>query len=150
VRLHSEIQTQPCLDVSPTIWSRGHHLICGEPNIFRDCQHHLDASAIPLSEATRLLFNRCRRPSCSFEEKLSSTTIRPGSQRAAFLGKTPISSDAIWPKRNSLWGMPVLAVHGKYHWSCRERNQRLMKLSLSEPPPQFSEIKKHHDARRGI
>jgi hypothetical protein len=43
-------------------------------------------------------------------------------------------------------GDAVLAVRGKYHWSCRERNRRLGQLTLFEPPPNFSEFNKHHDA----
>jgi len=91
----------------------GHHLICGEPNIFRDCQHHLDASAIPLSEATRLFFNRCSGL-LLVREKLSRTATRPGSQRqlsgedADFIGRN--LAKAQLALRDA-----VLAVHDKYH-----------------------------------
>ncbi|HEY1489475.1 MAG TPA: glycosyltransferase family 2 protein, partial [Verrucomicrobiae bacterium] len=37
----------------------GHRVLSGGANIFRGCEHHLDAGNIPAAEATRLLFNRC-------------------------------------------------------------------------------------------
>ena len=140
------IQRLKCSPVSMFTYDliAGHHIICGEPNIFQDCQHHLDASAIPLSEATRLLFNRCSGL-LLVREKLSRTASRPGSQRrlsgedADFIGRN-------LAKTQLALGDAVLAVCGEYHWSSGERNRRLMQLSLSEAPPDFSEIKKHHSA----
>jgi hypothetical protein len=114
----------------------GHHLVCGSPDIFHDCQHHLNSAAIPLSEATRLLFNRCTGL-LLVREKLALPVHT--SEDADFIGRN-------LAKAQLALGDAVLAVHAKYHWSCRERNRRLTQLSLSEPPPNFSEIKKHHDA----
>ena len=122
----------------------GHHTVIGAPDIFQDCRHHHEANAIPLSEATRLLFNRCTGL-LLVREKLSGTATRARSQRqlsaedADFVGRN-------LAKAQLALGDAILAVHGKYHWSCRERNRRLTQLSPSEPPPNFAEIKKHHDA----
>lgn len=113
-----------------------HHVILGAPEVFPDCQHHLNSTAIPLSEATRLLFNRCSGL-LLVREKLAQSTQT--SEDADFIGRN-------LAKAQLALGDAVLAVHGKYRWSCRERNRRLAQLSLSEPPPNFSEIKKHHDA----
>jgi hypothetical protein len=114
----------------------GHHVVCGSSDIFEDCQHHLDATAIPLSEATRLLFNRCSGL-LLVREKLAQPTCR--AQNADFIGRN-------LAKAELALGDAVLAVHERYHWSCRERNRRLTQLSVSEPPPNFAEIKKHHGA----
>lgn len=114
----------------------GHQTIVGAPDIFRDCEHHLNSAAIPLSEATRLLFNRCTGL-LLVREKLSQLTYT--SADADFMGRN-------LAKAQLALGDALLAVHGKYHWSCRERNRRLIQLSLSEPPPNFGEIKKHHEA----
>src|SRR6185295_11412677 len=37
----------------------GHRILLGAETIFNGCEHHRDATTIPLAEATRLLFNRC-------------------------------------------------------------------------------------------
>jgi hypothetical protein len=114
----------------------GHHVVCGAMDVFQYCQHHLDTAAIPLSEATRLLFNRCSGL-LLVREKLAQSTHT--SEDADFIGRN-------LAKAQLALGDAVLTVHGKYHWSCRERNRRLNQLSLFEPPPNFSEIKKHHHA----
>jgi hypothetical protein len=113
----------------------GHRVISGTPEIFQNCKHHLDSAAIPLSEATRLLFNRCTGL-LLVREKLVHSTHTP--EDSDFIGRN-------LAKAQLALGDAVLAMHGKYHWSCRERNRRLMQLALSEPPPKFPEIKKHHD-----
>ena len=114
----------------------GHQIVCGTGDLFQDCRHHLDAADIPLSEATRLLFNRCTGL-LLVREKLAQKTIT--SEDADFIGRN-------LAKAQLALGDAILAVYGKYHWSCRERNRRLTQLSPSEPPPNFAEIKKHHDA----
>jgi hypothetical protein len=114
----------------------GHQVVCGKQDLFQNCRHHLDSSDIPLSEATRLLFNRCSGL-LLVREKLAQQTI--ATEDADFIGRN-------LAKAQLALGDTILAVHGKYHWSCRERNRRLTQLSPSEPPPNFAEIKKHHDA----
>jgi hypothetical protein len=118
----------------------GHHLVCGDEQIFLGCQHHLDGRAIPLSEATRLLFNRCTGL-LLVREKLSRTANAPqiSAEDADFIGRN-------LAKAQLALGDAVLALYGEYHWSCQERNRRLTQLLPSEPPPDFAEIKKHHDA----
>src|SRR4030095_12726252 len=37
----------------------GHRWLGGEEGLLRGCEHHREAQDIPLSEATRLLMNRC-------------------------------------------------------------------------------------------
>lgn len=114
----------------------GYRVVCGPVDLFQQCRHHLDAADIPLSEATRLLFNRCTGL-LLVREKLARKTIT--SEDADFIGRN-------LAKAQLALGDAILAVYGKYHWSCRERNRRLTQLSPSEPPPNFPEIKKHHYA----
>jgi hypothetical protein len=114
----------------------GHRVISGKEDLFQDCQHHLDAADIPLSEATRLLFNRCTGL-LLVREKLAQQSITP--QDADFIGRN-------LAKAQLALGDAILAVYAKYHWSCEERNRRLMLLSFFEPPPNFCEIKTHHEA----
>jgi hypothetical protein len=114
----------------------GNHTVFGAPDIFNRCQHHLDASAIPLSEATRLLFNRCTGLLLVQEKMVQATG---GSHDADFIGRN-------LAKAELALGDAVLVVHGKYHWSCLERSRRLAQLSLSEPPPNFPEIRNCHAA----
>jgi hypothetical protein len=114
----------------------GHHIVLGAPDIFERCQHHLNATAIPLSEATRLLFNRCTGL-LLVQEKLIQAT--DSSHDADFIGRN-------LAKAELALGDAVLVVHGNYHWSCLERNRRLTQLSLSEPPPNLPEIRNRHAA----
>jgi hypothetical protein len=114
----------------------GHHIVFGASDVFQGCQHHLNSAAIPLSEATRLLFNRCSGL-LLVQEKLAQSAHN--SEDADFIGRN-------LAKAQLALGDAILAVHRKYHWSCHERNLRLAQLSLSQPPPNFSKIKKHHEA----
>jgi len=122
----------------------GHQVVWGDPEIFRNCQHHLNSVGIPLSEATRLLFNRCSGL-LLVREKLIRNAIGCGLQRK-FSGEEVDFIGRNLAKAQLALGDAVLVVCGKYHWSCRERHRRLSELSLSEPPPNFAEIQKHHDA----
>jgi hypothetical protein len=95
-----------------------HRVVLGEPKLFRDCEHHLDARQIPLAEATRLLFNRftglllCR-------ELLTQPTLK--MEDADFVGRN-------LAKAQLAIGDAILAVAGQYHWSCSERHSRLQQL----------------------
>ena len=127
---------QPGLNVQLRPGGRASHRF-GAPDIFEHCQHHLNATAIPLSEATRLLFNRCTGL-LLVQEKLTQAT--DSSHDADFIGRN-------LAKAQLALGDAVLAVHGKYHWSCLERSRRLAQLSLSDPPPNFTEIRNRHACR---
>ncbi len=114
----------------------GHHIVLGEPEIFRGCEQHLEAANIPLSEATRLLFNRCSGLLLA-REKLSQR--RYSIEDGDFIGRN-------LAKAQLALGDALLAAFGKYHWSCRERNRRVLQLSLLEAPPNLARIKDHHSA----
>ena len=94
-------------------------IVTGSAKVFEHCSKHLDAGAIPHSEATRLLFNRC-------------TGLIFARQR---LNKASLSQDDLeFIQRNLAkielaMGDAILTVQGAYHWNGKERNQRLQKLS---------------------
>jgi hypothetical protein len=99
----------------------GHRWIVGDDSLFEGCAHHRDPVRIPLHEATRLLMNRCSGLLYAKERLL----------RAEFT-----DADADFVARNIAkaqlaLGDVVLAVHGRYHWSCRERGHRLLGLDTT-------------------
>lgn len=93
----------------------GHHWILGDDSLLAMCEHHRDASLIPLHEATRLLFNRCSGLLYSLE-RLRRKNF--GEADADFVGRN-------LAKAQLAFGDMLLAAQGKYHWSCRERHERL-------------------------
>ncbi len=118
----------------------GHRVIEGAPDLFAGCEHHLAAEQIPLSEATRLLFNRCSGLLFA-QERIRSHPL--DKRHSDFVGRN------IAKARLAL-GDAVLAAFGQYHWSCRERYRRLLKLpetptfSFVNQPPDFDNIRAHH------
>ena len=112
----------------------GHRVVFGNESIFQDCEHHLDATAIPLAEATRLLCNRCSGLLLA-GEMLNELT----AETADFIGRN-------LAKASLALGDAVLAAFGQYHWSVQERHRRLAALSASEAPSWLPEIQAHHAA----
>jgi hypothetical protein len=93
----------------------GHRRLLGDERALAGCAHHREPRDIPLVEATRLLMNRCTGLLLA-KERLA----RPEFTRA----------DADFVARNIAkaelaLGDATLAAHGLYHWSARERQQRL-------------------------
>jgi len=101
----------------------GHRWLWGEESLLAGCAHHRRAELIPLSEATRLLMNRCSGLLFA-EEKLQ---------------REPLSSDDIdfifrnQAKAQLAFGDAVLTAEGQYHWSCRSRHMRLLQLKKTWP-----------------
>ena len=114
----------------------GHRWILGGEKLLSGCEHHRDAHRIPLSEATRLLMNRCSGLLFAQERM----------QREPF---TPDDADFVarnLAKAQLAFGDVVLTAHGQYHWSCRERHQRLRRLMAGEDLPWLPEVLAHHFA----
>ncbi|MEY2466177.1 MAG: hypothetical protein QOD03_698 [Verrucomicrobiota bacterium] len=132
---------------------------CSPP--FSNCKHHLDAGNIPLSEATRLLFNRCTGLLLA-KELLNTAHLT--TEQADFIGRN-------LAKAQLALGDTVLCALGQYHWSCLERRERLKQLALNwntehplgqfhdpilkngpsessafQSPSWFTEVRKHHAA----
>lgn len=119
-----------------------HRLIHGAETLFAGCEHLGDATRIPSSEATRLLFNRCSGL------LLAGEILREGG--ATFAALSPVDTPADFIQRNMAkarlaLGDAMLTALGQYHWSCLERGRRLIKLGKTETPF-LDEILKHHAA----
>lgn len=93
----------------------GHQWLIGEASLFAACQHHRDATRIPLHEATRLLFNRCSGLLYA-KERLQREPFT--DEDADFVGRN-------LAKAQLALGDAWLTTRGAYHWSCVERQKRL-------------------------
>jgi hypothetical protein len=114
----------------------GHRWISGSDDLLAGCEHHLKPQEIPLHEATRLLMNRCTGLLFSLE-RLQRTEF--GAEDADFVGRNLAKA------RLALGDVLLTACH-QYHWSCRERHQRLLKLNFTEDLALLTEICRHHAA----
>ena len=101
----------------------GHRIIFGNENVFNGCEHHRHPDKIPLSEATRLLFNRCTGLFLA-KELLHKPALT--ADEADFVGRN-------LAKAQLALGDAVLAAHGQYHWSCLERRNALSRLATACP-----------------
>lgn len=101
----------------------GHRWIIGGEELFTGCEHHREASRIPLHEATRLLFNRC-------------TGLLFASERFAQNDFSAADADFVGrnlAKAQLALGDVILTMGGRYHWSCQERHRRLQELAGVDP-----------------
>jgi len=115
---------------------QGHRWLVGEPELLADCTHHREAAAIPLSEATRLLMNRCS----------GLLFAREKLQKQEFT-----EADADFVRRNIAkaelaLGDAVLVAHGRYHWSVHERHRRIEALARPGSLPWIDTVRRHHAA----
>jgi len=111
----------------------GHRWLVGDERLLEGCDHHRNASAIPLAEATRLLFNRGSGLLFA-AERLERPTF--DAAEADFVGRN-------LAKAQLAFGDVLLAARGQYHWSCRERHARLNRLA-DEPALPLEALKRHH------
>lgn len=116
----------------------GHRVLFGDENHIGMglASHRRSASQIPLHEATRLLMNRCSGLLFSLE-RLERADFGP--QEADYVGRN-------LAKLQLALGDVVLTAHGKYHWSCLERHQRLLKISPRDDLPFLAKVQTHHSA----
>ena len=98
----------------------GHRWILGDDSLFVGCEQHKNAAKIPLHETTRLLFNRCSGLLYSLERLQRKDFSEAESD---FVGRN-------LAKAQLAFGDVLLAAHGEYHWSCRERHARLAKFKF--------------------
>lgn len=102
----------------------GHRIFAGPEDALAGCRHHADASRIPPHEATRLLMNRC------------SGLLYAGERLAR---ESFTTADADFVARNIAkaqlaLGDAMLAIRGRYHWSCLERHTRLEQINDASLP----------------
>ena len=114
----------------------GHRRLLGDGALFDNCEHHRDASRIPLGEATRLWMNRASGLLFS-TERLRRRVF--SADDADFVGRN-------LAKGRLALGDIVLTALGQYHWSCRERNRRLRALDTGDVSLNLPELVRHHDA----
>ena len=114
----------------------GHRWFGGDDDLLAGCEHHRDAAGIPMDEATRLMMNRCSGLLFAAERL----------QRAEFT-----DDDADFVGRNLAkaqlgLGDALLAASGRYHWSCRERGERLKTLQATGAEAWLEPVRQHHAA----
>lgn len=112
----------------------GHRVIVGDAAQLARCAHHRAAEDIPLSEATRLLMNRCSGLLFA-KEKLARATFT--------------AADADFVRRNIAkaqlaLGDALLVVYAQYHWSVRERHRLVERLARLEPMAWLPQVRAHH------
>ena len=112
----------------------GNRCLIGPADLLAGCEHHRQAEAIPLHEATRLLMNRCSGLLFSLE-RLRRPTFDPDD--ADFVGRN-------LAKAQLAFGDVILAAHGLYHQSCRERLERLHGLPEDASMPWLDMVRRHH------
>lgn len=109
-----------------------HRWVLGNDNLLAGCEHHQNAGAIPLHEATRLLFNRCSGLLFA-KERLNRASF--GLAESDYVARN-------LAKARLAFGDVVLAAHGEYHWSCRERHRRLLRCPHFEGSLRWAEVLK--------
>lgn len=113
-----------------------HRRLWGNEKLLAGCEHHRITRNIPLSEATRLLMNRCSGLLFA-QEKLRREFFT--DEDADFVGRN-------LAKAQLAFGDAVLTAFGQYHWSCLERHERLKQLLELKKMPWFDEALNHHAA----
>lgn len=93
----------------------GHRWLLGTDTLLEGCKHLRVPEAIPLHEATRLLFNRCSGLLfCA--ERLAREDFN--AEESDFVQRN-------LAKACLAFGDVLLTARGQYHWSCVERMHRL-------------------------
>lgn len=135
IQSESEFQRSPISMFSYDLIA-GHHTVYGDLDFLDMCRHHLNAEEIPLSEATRLLFNRCTGLLFS-QRVLQQDQLSIADQD--FLERNLAKSQLAF-------GDVLLTVSQRYSWSCQERHQRLAALESADDLPWLDSIREHHAA----
>ena len=113
-----------------------HRTLWGSEDQFKTCSVHLEAERIRVSEATRLLLNRCTGLLLA-KELLDRGTL------------TSEQEDFIWrnlAKAKLALGDAILTAFRQYHWDCQERGQRLNRLPIESA--WFAKVRDWH--REGV
>jgi hypothetical protein len=111
-----------------------HRWLWGGENLLQGCEHHREETHLPLSEATRLLLNRCTGLLLA-REMVEHDLF--AVENADFIARN-------LAKLQLALGDAVLTAYGRYHWSCRERAQRLAQFSANKDLPWLAEVQRHH------
>jgi hypothetical protein len=114
----------------------GHRLLWSRDSADRlpDWELHRSPENVPEAEATRLLMNRCT----GLLFARTRLEQEPFTQGAADFVRRNVA------KAQLACGDALLAAHGRYHWSCRERHRRLAELARSKRSAWFDAALRHH------
>lgn len=112
----------------------GHHQVWGKEHLLHGCEHHRQSPRLPLTEATRLMMNRCTGLLFARNRLRQQEFAR---EDADFVGRN-------LSKVQLACGDAILTALGEYHWSCRERHRRLAALAEDEESTWLDEIRRHH------
>ncbi len=115
----------------------GHRRLLGHEDLLDACVHHTIAEHIPLTEAIRLLMNRCS--GLLFARERLERKNRFTDADADFVQRNIAKAELAF-------GDVVLTAHGRYHWSCLERQRRLAALSPDRALPWLEQVGRHHAA----
>jgi hypothetical protein len=114
----------------------GHRWLMGDDGLLAGCEHHREGQFLPLSEATRLLMNRCSGLLFA-QERLERARFQP--EDADFVARNIAKTELAL-------GDAILIAFGKYHWSCRERERRLRDLADPCGLECLDEVRQRHAA----
>jgi hypothetical protein len=133
----AEIEARPVSMFSYDL-AAGHRLLWSRGPGSRppDWGLHLNPENIPQAEATRLLMNRCTGLLFA-RALLNEGRFTPG---AADYVRRNVA------KAQLACGDAILAAHGRYHWSCRERHRRLEELARGRRSAWLDAALRHHAA----
>jgi hypothetical protein len=115
----------------------GHRRLLGPEDLLAGCNHHKVSENIPLSEATRLLMNRCS--GLLFARERLARNERFTEADADFVARNIA-------KAQLAFGDAVLTARGRYHWSCLERQRRLASLPADPSLSWQEQVGRHHAA----
>lgn len=113
----------------------GHRTLFAPDGEFPGCAHHLEASRIPLHEATRLLMNRYTGLLMVMEIVDRQSGGR-NDEQFDFVERN-------LAKAQLAMGDAVLTAFGEYHWSCIERHSRICRLAEAGKLP-FDFLRRYH------
>ncbi|HTL58223.1 MAG TPA: hypothetical protein VL361_21225 [Candidatus Limnocylindrales bacterium] len=130
----AELQRRPISMFSYDLVAK-HRTVWGKENTFDGCEHHLDPTALPRVEATRLLLNRCT--GLLLARSLLAEHSILSEDQADFIGRN-------LSKLRLALGDALLTIFGQYHWSCIERHKRLLASNAAEMLPEFETIQSGH------
>jgi hypothetical protein len=114
----------------------GHRQLYGAEHFLERCPRHADPGCLSIAEGTRLLMNRGTGLVLAWQ-RLARNPLE--AEDADFIGRN------IAKARLAL-GDAVLTALGQFHWSCLERNRRLLALKSEEVPLPLEELRQHHSA----
>lgn len=112
----------------------GHRWLIGEEALLARSQHHRAAERIPLAEATRLLMNRCAGLLFA-ADRLQRPVLTAGDVDFIVRNIAKAQLGA---------GDAVLTAYSQYHWSVRERHQRLQRLVREKRQAWLADVCRHH------